>query len=424
VNLQKAKHRAVSGHVGAIVIIVVVLCALGYGCFVGITYYRGHRAFQQAKFSLLENRLDEARSRFRDYCKDWPRDPDGYFLAARAARRLRDFADADAHLRKCQELGFDAEKLQLEYAMTQAQRDTPDAVEAFLLSRVKDDHEDSLLILEALIQGYLKTYQISKALHCRELWRQRDPESWQALFWEGMIREKLGNTRDALKMFEAVVGEQPDNREARLHLADLLLGVNKEYELALKHYERLKFHEAKNLQFWLGMAGCHIGLSRLEEAEKLLSNLRADHPNEPRVLSECGQLALRMGKPQEAEEYLRRALAADPSEPDAVYAYSLVLQQLGRTQEAKEYEEKHAAIRADLNRLDELSRKVMEHPRDADMRYEMGVIFLRNGREAEGVAWLTTALQVDPKHSPSHQALAEYFERKGMKREAAEHLRQ
>src|SRR5262249_35301670 len=153
----------------------------------------------------------------------------------------------------CQELGFEPDKLQLEYAMMQAQRDSPDAVEGFLLAKMKDKHADTPIIMEAMIQGYLKTYQITKSLHCLELWRQHDADSLQALFWEGMIAEKLANAQAALAIFEAVVGEEPDNREARLHLADLLVGVSKDYERALKHYERLQWPEAKELQVWLGI---------------------------------------------------------------------------------------------------------------------------------------------------------------------------
>jgi len=405
------------------VLVLVVLCAVGYGCYVGIAFYRDHRLYQQAEQTLAKNKLDEARRLLAEYCKDRPRDPDGHFLAARAARRQRDFADADAHLRRCQDLGFEPDKLQLEYAMMQAQRDSPDAVEGFLLAKVRDDHSDTPVIMEALIQGYLKTYQIPKALHCLEMWRQHNAESLQALFWEGMIAEKLGNARAALAIFEAIVGEEPDNREARLHLADLLVGVSKDYERALKHYERLQWPEAKELQVWLGTVACKIGLNQLDEAESILRHLRADYPDEPRILSECGQLALRLSKPDEAEEFLRRALIADPYEPDAVYSYSQALHQLGRTAEAKKYEERHDAIRADLRRLDELGRQAAAKPQDANLRYEMGMIFLRNGREKDGVAWLQTALQVDPSHAATHQALADYFERKSMKSEAAEHRR-
>jgi predicted Zn-dependent protease len=420
---HNSRVRAASAHFGVMFLVLVVLCAVGYGCYVGIAFYRDHRLYQQAEQTLAKNKLDEARRLLAEYCKDRPRDPDGHFLAARAARRQRDFADADDHLRHCQKLGFEPDKLQLEYAMMQAQRDSPDAVEGYLLNKVHEGHADTPVILEALIQGYLKTYQIPKAVHCLEIWRQHDAESMQALFWEGMIAEKLANERAALRIFEVVVSEEPDNREARLHLADLLVGVSRDYERALKHYERLQWPEAKELQVWLGTVACKIGLNQLDEAESILRNLRADHPDEPRILSECGQLALRLGKPQEAEEMLRRALIADPYEPDAVYSYSQALHQLGRTAEAKRYDEKHDAIRADLRRLDELGQQAATNPRNPDLRCEMGVIFLRNGRDLDGVGWLKTALQIDPRHAPTHQALADYFERKGMKREAAEHRR-
>jgi tetratricopeptide (TPR) repeat protein len=421
VTHHPSDSRVSSARTGTIVLFLLVLCAVGFGIYVGTTYYLGHRAHEQAKKLVAESKLDKARALLAKYCTDWPRDADGHFLAARTSRRLRDFADADAHLRQCRDLGFDADKLQLEYAMMQAQRDTPEAVEGFLLAQVKQDHGDYPEILEALIQGYLKTFQMHKALHCVRLWRQRDVDDLQMHFWAGMVLEKSGEARDALATFEIVVGDDPENREARLHLADLLLGVSKDYERALQHYERLQSTDPDNMQVVLGMVGCKIGLNQLEEAGTLLDKLRTVHPVEPRVLSECGQLALRLNKPKEAAEDLGRAVTIDPYEPNAVYAYSQALRQLGRVQEAEEYEKKHVAIRADLDRLDELSRTVTEQPRDADLRHEMGVIFLRNGRELEGVAWLTTALQVNPQHGPSHRALADYFERKGMKREAAEH---
>jgi tetratricopeptide (TPR) repeat protein len=422
-TVRKPGARISRPFLGTVLILSLVLSAVALGTLVAFSYYRGHRMYEQAKQALVENRLHEARHRLAEYCRKWPRDPDGHFLAARAARRLREFAEADTHLRRCSELGFDVDKLQLEYAMLQAQRESPDAVEGFLLAKVNEAHDDTALILEAIIQGYLKTYQLPKALHCLNLWRQRDAESLQALFWEGMIAEKLINPRAALIAFERVVAGEPDNIEARLRLADLLVGLDKDYRRASEHYERLQAADPDNLQSALGMAACYIGLSRLDEAQTTLNRIRYDHPDDTRVLSESGQLALLLGKTREAEDFLRRALDAEPSEPDAVYAYSQALHQLGRTAEAKQYEETHAAIRADLQRLDELGRLAAAEPRNAQLRYEMGVIFLRNGRDEEGIAWLKTALQVDPDHAASHQALAESFERKGMKREALEHRR-
>jgi Flp pilus assembly protein TadD len=43
----------------------------------------------------------------------------------------------------------------------------------------------------------------------------------------------------------------------------------------------------------------------------------------------------------------------------------------------------------------------------------MGELFLRNGREQDGLRWLRSALREQPDHGPTRQALAAYYERKG-----------
>jgi Tfp pilus assembly protein PilF len=53
--------------------------------------------------------------------------------------------------------------------------------------------------------------------------------------------------------------------------------------------------------------------------------------------------------------------------------------------------------------------------------HECGVLSLRNGQEDQGVRLLTQALRKDPKHRPTHKALAEYYESKGDNAAAARH---
>src|SRR5262249_40374840 len=146
--------------------------------------------------------LDAARRHFARSLDFWKREPDVHFLAARAARRQREFKEAEAHLRLCKELGVDADKLQLEWAMMQAQRDTPAVCEGYLLALVEKDHADSGLICEALIQGYLKTYQPRNAYQCAARWLDHEPDNLAALFWRGMIWEKIGDNRRAADDFE------------------------------------------------------------------------------------------------------------------------------------------------------------------------------------------------------------------------------
>ena len=51
----------------------------------------------------------------------------------------------------------------------------------------------------------------------------------------------------------------------------------------------------------------------------------------------------------------------------------------------------------------------------------VGEIFLKLGNEKEGLRWLYSALQQDPGHRPTHQALRDHFRSKGQPERAAAH---
>ena len=60
---------------------------------------------------------------------------------------------------------------------------------------------------------------------------------------------------------------------------------------------------------------------------------------------------------------------------------------------------------------------------DPAPRLEAGRILLRLGKAPEGLRLLRTALLEDPRHRPTHQALADYYERAGNRERAARHRR-
>ena len=70
-------------------------------------------------------------------------------------------------------------------------------------------------------------------------------------------------------------------------------------------------------------------------------------------------------------------------------------------------------INDSLKRLSELTKQIADAPGDANLRYEAGMIFLNNGQDGEGLRWLASALKENPSHRPTHQALADYYERTG-----------
>jgi predicted Zn-dependent protease len=78
-------------------------------------------------------------------------------------------------------------------------------------------------------------------------------------------------------------------------------------------------------------------------------------------------------------------------------------------------------IDADLKRIDEVLKEVLRAPDDPSLRSEAGIIFLRNGEAQKGLRWLGMALQQDPWHPPTHQALADYYQDTGRLELAARH---
>jgi predicted Zn-dependent protease len=406
--------------VGPLAGIALFLVGMGLAGYIIVKHVIAWHHYREAVQAVNAHQLAEARRHLDECLTVWKKDTDVHFLAGRVCRRLRSFDEAEHHLDICKQYSFDPDKIQIERAMLQAQRDSPTAVEGYLMALIQKEHPDSDLILEALIQGFLKTYQLPQAHQCAELWIRRDAESSQARFWRGMVWEKVLNNKAALEDFRVVAAAEPDNFEARLHFAELLLGF-KEYTAAVEQYEWLAARDPNNLQVLLGLAGCRVGLSQIEQGDELLEQLLRNFPDNPLVLAECGKLSMKMGKSAEAEEWLRRSVTIDPYEPEAVFAFSQVLRQRGKEDEAKKWREAHERMLADLTRLYELNKAIIAAPRDPKLRHEIGVIFLRNGREKEGLNWLNTALQMAPYHRPTHRTLAEYCEKNGMTREAAYH---
>jgi Tfp pilus assembly protein PilF len=96
-----------------------------------------------------------------------------------------------------------------------------------------------------------------------------------------------------------------------------------------------------------------------------------------------------------------------------LYNLYLCLQQQGKRDEAKETLAQLERVTADLRRLTELTKEVARGSRDPALRCEVGMIFLKNGQDKEGLRWLASALQEDPAHRPTCQALADYYARQG-----------
>jgi Flp pilus assembly protein TadD len=160
-------------------------------------------------------------------------------------------------------------------------------------------------------------------------------------------------------------------------------------------------------------------LGETAEARRLLDELLREQGTSKKfaadVLWERAQVAEAEGDLERAEGWFREAARRAPHDRKAHHALYLCLLRRGKRREAEGPLAREKEIDANLKRIERLTQAVMRSPDDADLRCQVGLLFLHNGQEAEGVRWLAQAVRLDPNCRQARQALAEQA-RKGGKR--------
>lgn len=413
------------GHRQALVLILLsfgLLAIIGTGATIASWHISAWKDYRAATEALERRDFAEARTRLASCLQVWPNSAEVQLLAARAARRAGAYDDAEEHLKKCERLGWPSEEIRLERDLRCAQQGEVTGVQDRLMLFAEHGHPNALLILEALCQGYIKTYRLTHAAHCLTLWLERAPEDVQALLWRAEVAYLRSSIPDALADYRRVVELDPERDDARLRLAELLAAEHQPGE-AVAHFQQLQYRQPTNPAVLLGLARCRRLLGDPAEAGKLLDTLLEIAPHDEGALAERGRVCLETQQPAEAERWLRKAASRAPYDRDIVYALYLCLQQVGKAKEAETYRAKLEEIDSQLGRLREVTRRISELPRDPSLRHEAGMIFMRSGQAKEGLRWLYSALQEDPRYRPAHQALADYYESTGDKAKADWHRR-
>lgn len=376
--------------------------------------------YRAAQRALDRQDFAEARRHLAPCLKVWFLGAETHLEAARAARRDRAYDEAEGYLRACRRLGARQEAVDLESRLLRAQQGDLAAVEGYLVVRVLEGDPDTVLILEVLTQAYFQTFQLAQAAECVRRWLEWEPDRVQAWFWRGQLHERVHNHQEALTSYRRVVELDPDHHEARLQLAGLLTQGHDPKE-ALEHFEYLRERHGNAPPVLLGLAHCYRLLNQPAEASRVLAAILGEEPGHGPALAQLGWLALENDSAAEAETWFRRAATAMPFEKDVNYGFHQCLVRLGKAREAEEVLLRMRRVEEDLARLDEVTRAISRRPHDPTLRYEAGMILMRNGQEAAGLRWLASALQEAPGHPASHQAIADYFDRTGDPDRAAKH---
>jgi tetratricopeptide (TPR) repeat protein len=404
--------------------VLLLLALIGLGGSVGGAYLWAVYHYRAARSAAEKYHHAEAREHLEPCLRVWPRDGAVLLLAARVARRLQEFDQAEQFLDRYRAACGDDDDLRLERVLLRAHGGEVDPVKAFCRTLVDQGHPAAPLILEALTAGFLRNYRLAEASFCVDLWLERQPDDCQALAARGFLYELDMRPQEAVATYRRVIELDPYLDQVRGRLAGNLVDLNQAAE-ALPHLEYLCRHHPDDPALHVDLARCQTLMGRQEDATATLDGLLARQPRFAPALRDRGVLALQGGQMPQAEAWLRQACELAPGDYPAHYQLEVCLRNGGKGEEAQKVQGRLKQIEEDNKRLRVIIRGDMQRtPHSAALQYELGMILFRTGSVQEGLRWLQSALQDDPQHAPTHRVLATYYQRLGQMGLAEEHRQQ
>jgi tetratricopeptide (TPR) repeat protein len=417
-------------------LVAVFATVVGVAVWNAYRWNRASKHLAAARQALASFRYDEAYAQSTGCFPYYRNDPNVILLAVQCARRsghvdeARNYLDLFDSVQRAQAKSADldgreeAARLEHQLLLAQEGKASDFATQALWERAEAGDHHREM-ILEALVQGAMRTYRGGQARAAIDAWMKTETRDPRAYLFKGMIYNQMYRKGDdAVRGFQEALSIDPDYHDARLALADLLLDAA-DGDAAEPHYRYV--HERKpGAATLLGLGRCRAAAGDYATAEKLLRDALRSEPENSTITRELGIVLMQNGLLEEAHAHLVRTLETWPHDVPTSYNLYLVLQRLQRDAAAAQQLERHKSLESKqkvLNRL--LFTELQQRPNDPEVMFELGKTQLQIGGaeyDSLGLWWLQRVLQIDPFHKGVYGALADYYQRQN-NREMAERCR-
>ena len=344
-------------------VLLIAVAGLGIGSWYGVRTLRFERARAAAESARAGFDFQKERGRLQECLRLRPDNPPLLLLAASAARRDGDLADAERNLGRYRELtaGTTPAGLLQETLLRTVSGPLEKDVE-YLIVLADTPHPSSEEIFEALAVGSNHIYQLERTHFWVEQLSKHFPRNAVGRLIRVQLDETLGKRERAEEECRGILADFPSFDRARLFLASML-GRRQKYDEAVEQFEALRGRRPDDVAVLLGLVGCLERLGRLEEARPLVRELEERHPDNSEALLHVGRIAIREQRWPDAERFLARAVLIAPHDYEIHRELAVCLYQLSRPDEARVHAERSREIEADRAKLERLLAEVVKTPR-------------------------------------------------------------
>jgi tetratricopeptide (TPR) repeat protein len=394
----------------ATAVVVIAACAGVYG---GYRQYRVSRLAHSVRECFAERRFAAAREPLSRWLLARPSSGEAHYYRGWLALVDDNPPEAIAAIEQSRRLGYDPEPLDCLAAIYQARASRYALAEPALAAAYRNGDPPRAEVAKELARIYLSTYRLAEAAKVLETWRALVPDDPQPYLWANEIASRSDVDPSVLiRNYRAALDRDPKLAKAQLGLAQQLSKARRFDEADQAYQAYLKLNP-KDAAAHVGMGRNAFQQGRIDEAASQFEKALALDPRDAVALRELSQIELRLGRFQQARERLDRLVQIEPFDPDAHYSLARVLHSLGDEKRAREEGERSVQLRREEKEIVKWRETLLKNPTDLNARFEVAKWMLLHGHGEEGLRWTTEILRANPRHAPTHQLLADYYQKLG-----------
>ncbi len=226
------------------------------------------------------------------------------------------------------------------------------------------------------------------------------PKSDSAHYELAEVQLKLKQIAQAIENYRSTLNINPGHREARLHLAALMMAM-RQYEAAESDINKLIEKNPKDIDARILKANLEATTLRKNytEAKRLLNEVIAENPDQTAAIASLADISLIEGDAKQAEELFSKALSLDPKSPAIRMALADLYSRQGRLDEAQQA----------------LEALVTNNPDNSTVRVLLGEFLLGRGQAGKAIEQYEETLKVEPLRYDARDRLYDmYLTRKGV----------
>jgi tetratricopeptide (TPR) repeat protein len=401
------RHRVVTVLIVVAAVITTPLAYLGY------KQYESSRLARSVEDVVAARRYDEAGDLVRRWARERPDSADAQYYRAWLALVAQQPGEAFEAIEQAARLGCDPRRLSPLKGIYMARGGHINEAEPILREAFEQDREPRAEVAKELARIYLTTYRLPRAAVAIERWRALVPTDPQPYLWSNeVVSRSDGDSSLLIRNFRAALERDPNLADARRGLAEQL-SKERRFDEADEVYREHLHRNPTDASALVGQGRDAFHQGDLDGAVKDFEAALAVAPRHRDALKELAQADLRLGRHDQACRRFELLIQLEPYDPEVHASYARGLELSGDPARARSEAELAARLRKEADEMSQLQYNLQQNPNDLASRFAVARWLLEHGRADEGLKWTKEIFRADPDHRPTHEALAEYYRKRG-----------